>query len=156
MATVLESSITLATPLKRNIPANVHINGGICTYPISQPCHIPITHATASDNNIAIKGFVPTLNNFAESAADKQSVDPTDKSTLPPVSIHRSIPQAIIRTYAFCKSKFDIFCARRSLPPVRYVKNTNTTKSASTIVYFFTNLFAFIFNLLFNHSTIRL
>ena len=103
-----------------------------------------------------MNGFIPTLNSFAESAAERQSVEPTDKSTLPPVSIQRSIPQAIISTYAFCKSRFDIFCARRSLPPVRYVKNTNTTKSASTIVYFFTNLFAFTFNLLFNRSTIRL
>ena len=72
-------------------------------------------------------------------------MDPIDRSTLPPVSIHKSIPQAIIRTYAFCSSRFDIFCAKRSLPPVRYVKNTKTTSSASTIVYFFTNLFAFIF-----------
>ena len=97
---------------------------------------------------MAIKGFIPMLSILAESAAERQRVDPTERSTFPPVSIQRSIPQAIISTYAFCNSRFEIFCARRSLPPVRYVKNTNTTKSASTIVYFFTNLFAFTFYLL--------
>ena len=82
-------------------------------------------------------------------AAVKQTTEPTDKSMLPPVRIHSSMPAARTNTYAFWAIRLLMLPGRRFFPPVMIAKKITTTTSAMIIVYFWKKaltliLFSFI------------
>ena len=47
------------------------------------------------------------------------TTEPTERSMLPPVKIHKVIPIARIITYPFWRIKFATFCGFKSVPVVK-------------------------------------
>ena len=82
-------------------------------------------------------------------AAAKQTTEPTDRSMLPPVRIHNSIPAASTNTYPFWEIRLLMLPGFREPPLVAMAKKITTTTSAITMVYFWKKaptliLFSFI------------
>ena len=71
-------------------------------------------------------------------AAVKQTTEPTDRSMLPPVRMHISIPVASTKTYAFSAIRPVRLEGRRIIPslPFQFAKTMVTTTRAIIIVYF--------------------
>ena len=123
IAIVFDSSIARPIPLNRNIPARVQIKGGMWIYPIQKPCHIPISTESTRQMIMTRYAFILCFDmSWAAMAPTRQTVEPTERSILPPVSIHKSIPQAITSTYAFWSRRFERFCASRSFCSVHTAK----------------------------------
>ena len=98
MDTVLECSSTRPRPRNRNMPASVQMKGGMWMWPIQKPCQMPRTSEQTRQIRMTRTAFHPAASSWAPIAPIKQTVEPTERSMLPPVRIHSSMPQAMTRT----------------------------------------------------------
>ena len=133
---VIPLSTTFESPRNTSIPASVVMNGGTCTNAIQKP----IARPTSSISRMDTHTFTPLFSiSVAPTAPTKQTIEPTERSMLPPVRIHNNIPVASTNTYAFCAIKLLMFCGSNIFPPVFHAKNAVTSSNTIIIVYFFTN-----------------
>ena len=116
------------------------MNGGILTNAIQNPWNAPIAVPIRTIVRIASQtGTLRFTIRMAPTAPTKQTTDPTERSMLPPVKIHKSIPVARMNTYAFCEIRLLTFIGSRIAPPVCQAKNATTITRTITIVFFFKN-----------------
>ena len=59
-----------------------------------------------------------SMMNVPAQAPIRPTTEPTDRSMLPPVRMHSSMPMARMMTYAFWKMRLLTFMGLSSLPPV--------------------------------------
>ena len=132
---------TLVKPRKAYMPARVAMNAGTCSLAIQKPWKAPIRKPIASMISTATHMLTPDAISVQPTAPAKQTTDPTDRSMLPPVRMHISIPVASTNTYAFSAIRPVILGGRRISPsfPGQLAKTIVTTTSAISIVYFWKN-----------------
>ena len=75
----------------------------------------------------------------------RQTKEPQLRSMLPPVSMHISMPQARIKTYAFCVIKALNCIGWNIIPLVVIVKKTKTRTRTMSMVLSFNRVFASFF-----------
>ena len=84
------------------MPARVAIKAGTRTLAIQKPWNTPTARPMASMTTTAIGQvlyqFLPPVMITQPTAAVKQTTEPTDRSMLPPVRMHSSIPDARTNT----------------------------------------------------------
>ena len=80
------------------MPARVAMKAGTRTLAIQKPWNTPMARPMASMTSTASHIFVPEAIITQPMAAVKHTTEPTDRSMLPPVRMHISIPVASTNT----------------------------------------------------------
>ena len=80
------------------MPASVAINAGTRTLAIQNPWKVPIPKPISSMTKTVSHMLIPEAIITQPTAAVKHTTEPTDRSMLPPVRMHISIPVASTNT----------------------------------------------------------
>ena len=95
-----------------------------------------MTKPAMRERTIAIQIGISILRmKMADRAPTRPTTEPTERSMLPMVRMHKSIPIARIKTYAFCWMRFEILRGLSKTPLVKNSKITTTTINAITMAY---------------------